>query len=67
MTEGKIASIQPWSGQMGDGVLDLSDRFVMPGLIDAHAHMALVVDERVDGGNYYVGATLSPNGGDVMF
>src|SRR5262245_53298636 len=26
----------------GAGVLDLSDRFVMPGLIDAHSHISIV-------------------------
>ena len=50
---GKIVSISDWSGSM-EGVVDLSDQFVMPGLIDAHAHMALEVDPTKDGGNYFV-------------
>lgn len=60
VTNGRIASMEDWSGPMSDGVINLSDRFVMAGLFDAHAHMALVVDSRTDGGNYYVTGILNP-------
>ena len=52
VTDGRIESISDWSGSM-DGVFDLSDKYVMTGLIDAHAHMALEVDPEKDGGNYF--------------
>jgi imidazolonepropionase-like amidohydrolase len=52
--DGLIQSIDAWSGSMEDSVVDLSDRYVMTGLIDAHSHMALTVDKQTDGGNYYV-------------
>ena len=35
--DGKIASIDTWSGAMSDDVIDLSDSYIMAGLIDAHA------------------------------
>lgn len=59
VTDGRITSISAWSGSMDDSVVDLSDRYVMSGLFDAHAHMALVVDKRYDGGNYYVTGLLN--------
>lgn len=60
VTNGRITAIEDWSGSMDDSVTDLSDRFVMTGLFDAHSHMALVVDKRYDGGNYYVTGLLNP-------
>ncbi len=60
VTDGRIASIEPWSGAMDDAVIDLQGRYVMTGLFDAHTHMALVVDQRVDGGNYFVTSILNP-------
>jgi len=57
---GRIKSIQKWSGPMTENVMDLSARYVMPGLIDAHSHMALEVDPSKDGGNYYVTGLLNP-------
>ncbi|MFT5143412.1 MAG: imidazolonepropionase-like amidohydrolase [Rhodothermales bacterium] len=60
VTAGRISGIEKWSGRMTDDVIDLRDRYVMPGMMDAHSHVALVVDERVDGGNYYVTGLLNP-------
>lgn len=60
VSNGRIAAIESWSGAMDDAVIDLADRYVMTGLFDAHTHMALVVDQRVDGGNYYVTGILNP-------
>ncbi len=57
--DGKIASIDTWSGAMSDDVIDLSDSYIMAGLIDAHAHMALEVDPKKDGGNYFVTGILN--------
>ena len=43
VTDGRITSVGP-AGRVGPGVetLDLSDRFVMPGLIDCHSHASIV-------------------------
>jgi imidazolonepropionase-like amidohydrolase len=60
VTDGRIASVEDWRGRMGEGVVDLRDRYVMPGLFDAHSHMALVVDDRVDAGNYFFTGILNP-------
>lgn len=60
VTGGRITAIERWSGQQTEDVIDLSDSYVMPGLFDAHSHVALEVDERVDGGNYYVTGILNP-------
>ncbi len=59
VSDGKIASIESWSGRMTDNVIDLSDSFVMAGMIDAHAHMALEVDPLKDGGNYFFTGILN--------
>lgn len=56
--DGRIQSILAWRGGM-DGVVDLRDQYVMAGLIDAHAHMALEVDPSKDGGNYFVTGILN--------
>ena len=37
---GKIASVGPWRGNERPGALDWSTRWVMPGLIDLHTHVA---------------------------
>ncbi len=37
---GKIASVGPWRRQERPGALDWSARWVMPGLIDLHTHVA---------------------------
>lgn len=37
---GKIASVGPWRGQERPGALDWSARWVVPGLIDLHTHVA---------------------------
>lgn len=58
--DGRITSVEAWSGKMSASVIDLSSQFVMSGLIDSHSHMALVVDERKDGGNYFVTGLLDP-------
>jgi imidazolonepropionase-like amidohydrolase len=59
VAKGRITSIEKWAGGMNDSVIDLRGRYVMTGLFDAHSHMALVVDQRVDGGNYYVTGILN--------
>lgn len=57
---GRILSIRDWTGPVTDDIIDLSDSYVLPGLIDAHTHMALVVDAKKDGGSYYVTSLLNP-------
>jgi len=57
--DGKISSIEDWSGRVNDDVIDLSDSYVMAGMIDAHAHMALEVDPLKDGGNYFFTGILN--------
>ena len=37
---GKIVSVGPWRGQERQGALDWSARWVLPGLIDLHSHVA---------------------------
>ncbi len=39
--DGRIASLHPWNAQEGAPDLDLSTRWVIPGLIDAHTHLFL--------------------------
>ena len=59
VVDGRITAIADWSGRVTDDVIDLSDSFVMAGLIDAHSHMALEVDPSKDGGNYFVTGLLN--------
>jgi len=41
LTDGKIVSDQPWKGARADGKLvDWSGKWVLPGLIDLHTHIA---------------------------
>ena len=40
LRDGKIASVGPWRGQERRDALDWSARWVMPGLIDLHTHIA---------------------------
>lgn len=40
LRDGKIASIGPWRGQERRDALDWSARWVLPGLIDLHTHVA---------------------------
>lgn len=46
----------------GAAVLDLTDRFVMPGLFDAHTHMCLNVNPQRDAANFFVTTLLDPTG-----
>jgi imidazolonepropionase-like amidohydrolase len=39
-------------------VIDLSDKYVLPGLVDAHDHLALTYHNGADGGNYYLTTVL---------
>lgn len=39
-------------------VIDLSDRYVLPGLVDAHDHLALTYHNGADGGSYYLTTVL---------
>jgi imidazolonepropionase-like amidohydrolase len=48
VTDGRITSIEPAAGRAsapGPDILDLRDRFVMPGFIDCHSHASLVPGE----------------------
>lgn len=60
--DGIIANVEPWRDAenpvAGERVLDLTDRYVMPGLFDTHTHMSLVVDRKKDGGNFFVTSLL---------
>jgi len=60
--DGVITAVLPWRDApdaAGDArFLDLSDRYVMPGLFDTHTHMSLVVDRQKDGGNFFVTSLL---------
>ncbi|HJW33602.1 MAG TPA: amidohydrolase family protein [Holophagaceae bacterium] len=40
-TDGRVESLRPWSATEGAPDLDLSTRWVIPGLIDAHTHLFL--------------------------
>ena len=40
LRDGKIASVGPWRGNERRDALDWSSRWVMPGLIDLHTHVA---------------------------
>jgi len=60
--EGIIDRVGPWrDGAVGareESLLDLSERYVLPGLFDTHTHMSLVVDRKKDGGNFFVTSLL---------
>lgn len=43
-------------------ILDLGDRTIMPGLMDAHTHLCATVDRRWDMGDFWVMAILRPPG-----
>lgn len=40
LRDGRIFSVVPWRGNERQGVLDWSTRWVLPGLIDLHTHVA---------------------------
>jgi imidazolonepropionase-like amidohydrolase len=45
---GSVVSVEPSkSEQKGEGVIDVGGKFVCPGLIDAHVHVAAVPGSRV--------------------
>src|SRR3954462_7753226 len=51
MTDGKIAYVGPVSGlkaPAGAKTVDLSGKFVMPGIIDAHVHVGMMKDATKD-------------------
>ena len=39
-------------------IIDLTDRYVMPGLVDTHDHLALTYNNGRDGGSYYLTTVL---------
>ena len=45
----------------GASILDLSNRTVLPGLFDAHAHLCLTTQRTRDGGNYYYTTLIDSN------
>ncbi len=57
--DGKIVSVTSGHTALAKvPVIDLSDAYVMPGLIDAHTHMCLTVDPLKDAGHYYFTSLL---------
>ncbi|HJR08172.1 MAG TPA: amidohydrolase family protein [Pyrinomonadaceae bacterium] len=46
----------------GATIIDLSNRTVLPGLFDAHAHLCMTTRRQRDGGNYYFTTLLDTNG-----
>ena len=42
----------------GASIIDLSDAYVMPGLVDTHDHLALTYNNGRDGGSYYLTTVL---------
>ena len=46
----------------GATIIDLSNRAVLPGLFDAHAHLCMTTQRQRDGGNYYYTTLIDSNG-----
>jgi len=42
-------------------IIDLSNRTVLPGLFDAHAHLCMTIRKQRDGGNYYYTTLIDSN------
>ena len=45
----------------GAAIIDLSNRTVLPGLFDAHAHLCMTTRKARDGGNYYYTTLIDSN------
>jgi imidazolonepropionase-like amidohydrolase len=46
----------------GAAIIDLSNRIVLPGLFDAHAHLCMTTRRARDGGNYYFTTLIDSTG-----
>lgn len=64
---GKIAAVGDFHDGQADKVIDAEEKYVLPGMIDSHAHIQTGVGERKSGDTYYTGSIAAAYGGTTSF
>ena len=67
VSDGKIAAVGDLQDMQAKKVIDARGKYVLPGMIDSHAHIQTGVGERKSGDTYYTGSIAAAYGGTTSF
>lgn len=67
VSDGKIAAVGDLRDMQAKKVIDARGKYVLPGMIDSHAHIQTGVGERKSGDTYYTGSIAAAYGGTTSF
>ena len=67
VSDGKIVAVGDLQDMQAKKVIDARGKYVLPGMIDSHAHIQTGVGERKSGDTYYTGSIAAAYGGTTSF